>query len=80
MPRRSKIDRLPDPLRTWLREKLHARGFADYDDLTTALNARLEAEGIDVTIGRTSVLRFGRAQQRFADLARARRMPGRRVS
>ncbi len=61
---------MPPEIRDWLRTELQARGYADYDDVTEALNARLEAEGLDITVGRSAVHNFGRAQQRFADLQR----------
>jgi len=66
MPRARKINLLPEELREWLREELKARGFADYDALTEALNTRLEAEGAELRIGRSAVYNFG---QEFHDYA-----------
>jgi len=68
--RRSKIARLPAEIRDWLCEELRARGFADYDLIAEALNARLLEEGLEVSIGRTAVMRFAREHKKFADLQR----------
>ena len=70
MPRRPKIDRLPAQIRDWLRAELQARGYADYDDVTEALNARLVAGGLNMTVGRSAVHNYGQAQQRFTAIQR----------
>ena len=66
MPRRRRIDLLPEALRSWLQEELRARGFADYDAVTDALNARLEAGGLELRIGRSAVHAYGREFKAFA--------------
>ena len=66
MPQPRKINLLPEALRQWLCEELKARGFADYDALTDALNDRLEAEGADLRIGRSAVHSFGQEFQDYA--------------
>jgi len=70
MPQRRKIDRLPERLRNWLREELQARGFSGYDDVTAALNARLEDEGLDLSIGARAVRVFGAEHAEFTRLQR----------
>ena len=70
MPRRSKISHLPDEMQDWLRGELRARGFADYDAVVDALNDRLRDEGMEVTISRTSLVRFAQGQKKFAKLQR----------
>ncbi|WP_419737724.1 phage protein Gp27 family protein [Ruegeria sp.] len=68
MPRRRKIDLLPSAIRDWLREELAAQGFADYDTITDALNDRLAEKGLLVTIGRSTVQRFGQEHREFSRL------------
>ena len=66
MPVRRKIDLLPEALRLWLQDELRARGFADYDAVTDALNARLEAGGLQLRIGRSAVHTYGQQFRSFA--------------
>ena len=63
--RRRKIDLLPTALRDWLKQELEARGFADYDAITDALNARLDERGLLVTIGRSAIAAFGAEHAEF---------------
>lgn len=55
MPPPRKIDLLPDDFRRWLAEELNARGFGDILDVTEALNFRLEEEGMELRLGKSSV-------------------------
>ena len=66
MPPRRKIDLVPDQLRHWLQDELKSRGFADYDDVTKALNARLDAAGLNLNIGRSAVHAYGTEFRQFA--------------
>ncbi|MEE3071747.1 MAG: phage protein Gp27 family protein [Pseudomonadota bacterium] len=61
MPTPRKIDLLPEEIRDWLREEFVARGFGDIEDVTEALNARLEDAGLQLTIGKSAVGRFSKA-------------------
>ncbi len=70
MPSRSKIDRLPDALKTWLRAELNARGYSDYDGVTAALNERMAEAGLDLVISRTGLGRWSQAQKKYADIQR----------
>ena len=68
MPPRRKIDLLPKEFRQWLQDELKKRGFSGYDDLTEALNWRLEEEGMELRIGRTAVHAYGQEFQEYADM------------
>ncbi|MBC6416248.1 MAG: DUF3486 family protein [Rhodospirillales bacterium] len=70
MPQRRKVDRLPEQLRIWLKAELEARGFSGYDDVTKALNARLKAEGLSLSIGARAVRVFGAEHAEFTRLQR----------
>lgn len=77
MPSPRKVDLLPAELRGWLQEELRARGFGDYEALAEALNARLEAEGLDLRIQKSALHSFGteyrefvRVQEQASDWAR----------
>lgn len=65
MPPPRKIDLLPEELRAWLKEELRARGFAGYEALAEALNARLETEGLEMRIGKSAVHAFGQEYSEF---------------
>lgn len=65
MPAPRKVDLLPEELRRWLQEELKARGFADYVELAGALNARLEAAGQELRIGKSALHAFGQEYQEF---------------
>lgn len=60
MPPPRKINLIPAELRHWLAEELQLRGFADIVAVTDALNARLDDEGVSVTIGKSAVGEFSR--------------------
>lgn len=77
MPPPRKIDLMPPELRTWLHEELRARGFAQYEALADALNARLDAAGLNLRIGKSALHDFGseyrefvRVQEQASDWAR----------
>lgn len=70
MPPRSKIERLPDALKHWLAAELAARGYADCDGVTEALNARLEAEGLDLVVSRSALGRYNKTQKRYVEIQR----------
>jgi len=59
MPAPALIPRLPSEIRAWLDEQLRVRGFGDYEALTGALNARLAAHGLTVTLSMQTVGRYG---------------------
>lgn len=61
MPAPSKIALLPEELRDWLRDELAIRGFGGHREVTDALNARLEAEGLSLSIGKSAVGDFSKA-------------------
>ncbi len=68
MPQRRKIDLLPVELREWLQEELKKRGFRHYEDLTEALNARLEEEGLELRVGRSAVHAYGQSYLEYATM------------
>lgn len=68
MPAPRKIDLLPGELRRWLQEELRARGFADYEAVAEALNARLAAEGSELRLGKSAIHRFGAEYREFVRL------------
>lgn len=61
MPAPAKLDLIPGEVRSWLREELATRGFADIVDVTEALNFRLQEAGLEITIGKTAVGKFSKA-------------------
>lgn len=65
MPPPRKVDLLPEELRKWLQEELKARGFADYVDLSEALNFRLEEAGLELRIGKSALHAFGAEYAEF---------------
>ncbi|CAM3974097.1 phage protein Gp27 family protein [Phaeobacter inhibens] len=67
MPPPRKIDLLPSEMRHWLQDELKARGFSDYEDVTEALNFRLEDAGLEMRIGKSAVHAYG---QEFRDYAK----------
>ena len=68
MPPRRKIDLLPPELRRWLQEELKERGFSGYEDLTEALNFRLEGEGLELRVGKSAVHAYGQEFQDYATM------------
>lgn len=61
MPPPKKLDLIPNELREWLKLELAGRGFGEIEDVTEALNFRLEAEGQRLSIGKTAVGKFSKA-------------------
>jgi hypothetical protein len=59
MPERGKISRLPESLRQWLEEELVRRGFADYREVTDALQSKINELHLDITVSFPTVFRFG---------------------
>lgn len=70
MPPPRKIDLLPAELKQWLRDALIERGFADYEGLSEDLNFRLEAEGMELRIGKSALHAFGQDFRQYADTQR----------
>lgn len=68
MPLPRKVDLLPVEFRMWLQEELRARGFAQYEDLADALNARLEDAGLDLRIQKSALHDFGAEYREFVKL------------
>lgn len=65
MPPPRKVDLLPPELKSWLQEALKARGFAGYVELSDALNFRLEEEGLELRIGKSSLHAYGQEFEEF---------------
>lgn len=65
MPPPRKVDLLPPELKSWLQEELKARGFAGYVELSDALNFRLEEEGLELRIGKSSLHAYGQEFEEF---------------
>lgn len=68
MPPPKKIDRLPPEERQWLQDTLRQRGFADYVEITEALNQRLADRALDETLHPATVQRFGAEYREFVRL------------
>lgn len=68
MPPPRKIDLLPVELRAWLQEELRARGFAEYEAISEALNFRLEEAGMDLRIRKSAIHEFGSEYREFVRL------------
>lgn len=67
MPPVRKVDLLPEEIRDWLESELKARGFGDYEAISTALNGKLEAAGLELRIQKSAIHAFG---AEFRDYAR----------
>ncbi|MCU0902433.1 MAG: DUF3486 family protein [Tabrizicola sp.] len=67
MPAPKKLDLIPDALRERLKAALMARGFADVIKVTEELNVWLEAEGLELRIGKTAVGEFSLLLKRQRD-------------
>ncbi len=67
MPAPKKLDLIPDALRKQLEGVLMARGFSDIVKVTEELNFWLEAEGLEVRIGKTAVGEFSLLLKRQRD-------------
>jgi hypothetical protein len=78
VPRRRKIDQLPEDARAWLRAELARRGFGDIVAVTAELNAQLAELGLDVTVGKSAVgeesQRVRRAQEAIRATTEAARL------
>jgi len=61
MPAPAKVTMMPEELQRWLAEELRKRGFGGIEDVTDALNARLEAEGVEISVSKSAVGRFSKA-------------------
>lgn len=59
MAPRGSIERLPSQIRERLESALVARSFGDYRQITDELNAWLEADGLDISVSKSAVHRFG---------------------
>lgn len=59
MPPRGTIERLPTAIRERLESALIARSFGDYRQVTDELNEWLEADGLDISVSKSAVHRFG---------------------
>ena len=71
MPPPKKVDLLPEQLHAWLREAIRGAGYGDYEAVTEALNRRLEAEGVELRIGRSAVGEYGALLKRQEKALRA---------
>lgn len=60
MPPPKKLDLVPLELRQRLAERFHERGFSDIVAVTEELNFWLEAEGLEIRVGKTSVGAFSK--------------------
>lgn len=78
MPPRTKIAKLPENIRAWLRRAIVEHGFGDITALTAELNALCREGGHDVTIGRSAVgaesQRVRRAQEAIRATTEAARL------
>lgn len=61
MPPPKKLDLIPEQLRQRLAEVLRDRGFGQIVETTEDLNAWLEDEGLEITVGKTAVGDFSKA-------------------
>jgi len=68
MPPPRKVDLLPSELRRWLQDELKERGFSGYEDVTEALNFRLEEEGFELRLGKSAVHAYGSEFKEYAKL------------
>ncbi len=68
MPPARKINLLPAELKGWLKAELVARGFGGYEDLSEALNFRLEEAGSELRIQKTALAEFGAEHREFVKL------------
>jgi hypothetical protein len=59
MPRRSKITQLPPEIKEKLDRLLIERGFSGYDGMADEVNAELEACGLEITVSRSGLHRYG---------------------
>ncbi|MDF1566210.1 MAG: DUF3486 family protein [Deltaproteobacteria bacterium] len=58
--RRSFVAQLPKSIQNWLKDELSDRNFSDYQEVTELLNERLEKEGMEIQISKTSLFRWSK--------------------
>jgi Asp-tRNA(Asn)/Glu-tRNA(Gln) amidotransferase B subunit len=75
MPARSTITKIPVKLRDELDRRLVAGGFSDYEALAAWLNEALEAHGLELSVSRSAVHRYGQSfEQSLASLKQSTEM------
>lgn len=78
MPQVSKIAKLPEDMRAWLRKAMVERGFGDIVALTEEINLLCKEAGIAITIGKSAVgaesQRVKRAQEAIRATTEAARL------
>lgn len=70
MPSPKKVNLLPPEFRKWLEESLLANGFSDYYALADALNKKLADAGMELTIQKSSLGKFGIEYREFVKIQR----------
>lgn len=60
MPPPKKLDLIPIEIRQWLAELLMSHGFGNIVEVTEELNAKLEFEGVEIRMGKSSVGDFSK--------------------
>lgn len=71
MPRRRKIEQLPEDTRAWLRAELARRGFGDIVAVTAELNAQLAEMGLPISVGKSAVGEESQRVRRAQEAVRA---------
>ncbi len=66
MPPPRKVDLLPKEFRVWLQDEIKERGYAGYEDLAESLNFRLEEEGFELRLSRSTLQAFGQEFKEYA--------------
>jgi hypothetical protein len=67
MPQRSKILQLPPEIKAAFDLRLAKGNFCDYDEITAWLNGELAAAGLEITVSRSGVHRYGQGfEERLA--------------
>lgn len=69
MPKPRKIDQLSETHREWLREEIEKAGYADYEEISKNLNARLQASGSALRIQKTAIGEWGKELKEASRLA-----------
>lgn len=80
MPPRTKIAKLPENIRAWLRRAIVEHGFGDITALTAELNALCREGGHDVTIGRSAVGAESQRVRRAQEAIRATTEAARQIA
>ncbi|MEM9968478.1 MAG: phage protein Gp27 family protein [Pseudomonadota bacterium] len=65
MPPPRKINLLPAEQLEWVKTTLKSSGFSGYEQIAEALNERLQAEGLGLTIGKSALHSFGKEYAHF---------------